>query len=69
MGLARSGCCYLFRADIYLNNQGIELGVDKDYEKDEGVLPTLALLMAGDICGAIRRAQVACGHLSCSVPG
>jgi len=39
--------------------QGIELGVDKDSEKDEGVLPTLALLMAGDICGAIRRAQAA----------
>ena len=33
--------------------------MDKESEKDEGVLPTLALLMAGDICGAIRRAQVA----------
>ena len=67
MGLARSGC-YLFGADINLNNQGVELSVDKDSEKDEGVLPTLALLMAGDICGAIRRAQVACNHFSCSIP-
>ena len=33
--------------------------MEKDSEEGEGVLPTLALLMAGDIGGAIRRAQVA----------
>jgi len=39
--------------------QGIELDMEKDSEEGEGVLPTLALLMAGDIGGAIRRAQAA----------
>ena len=36
--------------------------MEKEFEEAEGVLPTLALLMAGDIAGAIRRAQVT--HLS-----
>ena len=39
--------------------QGIEVDVERDSEEDEGVLPTLALIMAGDISGAIRRAQSA----------
>ena len=32
--------------------------MEKEFEEAEGVLPTLALLMSGDIRGAIRRAQV-----------
>ena len=63
MELARSGCCYLFRPDINWYNQGIELGMDKYSEENDGVLPTLALLMAGDISGATRCAQVASNHL------
>ena len=63
MELARS-CCYLFRPDINWYNQGIELGMDKYSEENDGVLPTLALLMAGDISGATRCAQVASNHFS-----
>ena len=44
--------------DLILFNQGVELTTETDSEEYEGVLPTLALLMAGDVSGAIRRAQV-----------